>query len=149
MIETSVDAVRIRSPGTVAPDTTVTEAARLLCDPAVPALVVLEDGDVIGILTESDIVSLVAESDARPVVRTIMSTPVTTISPGATIRDAAETMRTAGVTQLPVVDDGVYRGLLSARTLAPYLSRRSLDIERRREPVRPSRSNRPKLPAGE
>ncbi|ELY81322.1 CBS domain-containing protein [Natrinema gari] len=136
MIRTTVESVDLRSPPPITPETPVTEAAHSLRRPPVSALPVLEDGSVVGIVTESDIVALVAETDERPATRTIMSAPVTTISPTATIADAAETMRTHGVKHLPVVSDGVYRGLLSARTLAPYLSRHRLEIEWQDEPMR-------------
>ncbi len=102
MIETTVESVDLRSPPTIAPETPVTEAAHSLRRPTVSALPVLEDESVVGIVTESDIVALVAETDDRPATRTIMSAPVTTISPTATISDAAETMRTHGVKHLPL-----------------------------------------------
>lgn len=136
MLETTVEAVEIRSPHPVAPEVSVTEAAQHLRRPEIPALVVLEDDAVIGIVTESDVVASVAETDEQPPVWAIMATPVTTIAPTATLREAAETMRTSGVKHLPVVADGIYRGLLSVQTLAPYLSRRQLEIERQDEPTR-------------
>ncbi|QCW02991.1 cyclic nucleotide-binding/CBS domain-containing protein [Natrinema pallidum] len=136
MIETTVESVDLRSPPPIAPETPVTEAARTLRRPPVSALPVLEDESVVGIVTESDIVALVAETAERPATRVIMSSPVTTVSPTATIADAAETMRTNGVKHLPVVSDGVYRGLLSVHTLAPYLPRHRLTIEWQDEPMR-------------
>lgn len=134
MICQTVATVELRSPPTLTPDTPVSEAAQHLRRPDVPAVVV-RDGDAItGTVTESDIVALVADAEtaSRPAVSEIASQPVT-IPPSTTLQDAAETMRTAGVAHL-VVDDGSYRGLLSAETLAPYLSRTQLEIERREEP---------------
>jgi len=110
MIETTVESVDVRSPPPLTTETPVSEAAQYLRRTDVPALTVLEDESVVGIVTESDIVALVAETDDRPAVREIMSAPVTTISPAATLTEAAETMRTNGVKQLPVVSDGIYRG---------------------------------------
>ncbi|MFA9417152.1 cyclic nucleotide-binding/CBS domain-containing protein [Natrinema sp. HArc-T2] len=136
MIELTVDAVRLHSPRTITTGTPVSEAARSLRRSDVSALPVLVDGTVVGIVTQSDIVSLVATTDDRPAVRMIMSSPVTTISPTATLSEAAKTMQAAGVKHLPVVDDGTYRGLLSVRTLAPYLSRHHLEIEPRDESMR-------------
>jgi len=136
MIELTVDAVRLRSPRTITTGTPVSEAAKSLRRTDVSALPVLVDGSVVGIVTRSDIVALVAETDDRPAVRMVMSSPVTTISPTATLSEAAETMRAAGVKHLPVVDDGSYRGLLSIRTLAPYLSRHHLEIEPHDESMR-------------
>lgn len=129
MIELTVDAVRLHSPRTITTGTPVSEAATSLRRADVSALPVVVDGSVVGIVTQSDIVALVAETDDRPTVRMVMSSPVTTISPTATLSDAAETMRTAGVKHLPVVDDGNYCGLLSVRTLVPYLSRHRLEIK--------------------
>ncbi|QCS41523.1 cyclic nucleotide-binding/CBS domain-containing protein [Natrinema versiforme] len=149
MIETTVESIDLRSPPRITSETPVTEAAHALRRPTVSALPVLEDESVVGIVTESDLVALVAETDERPATRAIMSAPVTTISPTATIAEAAETMRTDGVKHLPVVDDGVYRGLLSARTLAPYLSRHRLEIEWRDEPLRLEASEGRELTAGD
>ena len=135
MIEPTVDSVTLSPPPTIAPDTPVSEAAQTLRRTDVAALPVVADESVVGIVTESDIVALVAETDDRPAVRTIMSSPVTTISPAATLAEAAETMRAVGVKHLPVVDAGSYRGLLSARTLAPYLPRHRLEIEWHDDPL--------------
>ena len=135
MIETTVETVEFPSPRTIAPDAPLPEAARQLRRTDVAALVVLSDESVVGMVTESDIVALVAETDDRPAVREFMSTPVTMVSPSTTLSEAAETMRSAGVKHLPVVDDGVYCGLLSARTLAPYLPRHRLEIEWEDEPT--------------
>ena len=136
MIELTVDAVRLHSPRTITTGTPVSEAATYLRRSDVSALPVLVDGSVVGIVTQSDIVALVAETDDRPAVRMVMSSPVTTISPTTTLTAAAETMRTAGVKHLPVVDDGSYRGLLSIQTLAPYLSRHHLKVEPNDESMR-------------
>ena len=136
MIEILVDAIELRSPPSVAPDTPVSDAAKRLRRPRVHALPVLEDDTIVGVVTESDIVALVAETDEQPAVRAIVSTPPATILPTATIHDAAETMRTNGVKQLPVVDDDTYHGLLLADTLELYLSRHTLDIEWEGKPLR-------------
>ncbi|WP_435319241.1 CBS domain-containing protein [Haloarchaeobius sp. TZWSO28] len=133
MIATTVDTLRLHSLDTVTPETPVSDAAERLRCPSVPALTVIEDDTVVGTVTESDIVAMVATTDERKAVEAIMSMPVT-ISPDATLHDAADTMRATGVEHLPVVD-GTYCGLLSAETLAPYLSRRTLDFETREATV--------------
>ena len=135
MIETPIDTIEIQSPPSITPETAVCDAARHLRRPDVSALPVLEDEAIVGIVTESDIVAMVAETDAQPVVRELMSTPVTTIAATATIVEAAETMRANGIKQLPVLTDGTYYGICSVGSLAPYLSRRALDIEWQAEPL--------------
>ncbi|AGB39065.1 CBS domain-containing protein [Natronococcus occultus] len=136
MIEITVNSLGVRAPPTVSPDLPVSEAAQHLRRPAVPALVVQLDGQVVGIVTESDVVATVAETTEQPTVGEIMSTPVTTIEPTATLDTVIETMRGAGVKHLPVVRDGSYHGLLSADALSPYLSRGKLEIEWHGEPLR-------------
>ncbi|WP_439027140.1 CBS domain-containing protein [Haloarchaeobius sp. DT45] len=127
MIETTVETLRLRSHETITDDAPVSEAARRLGCPTIPALTVVDGDTVVGTVAESDIVAMVAATDERETVRSVMSMPVT-ISPTATLHDAADTMRATGVDYLPVVDD-TFRGLLSVETLAPYLSRRTLDFE--------------------
>lgn len=99
------------------------------------ALVVLEDETVIGIVTESDVVAFVAETLEPHPVATITSSPVSTISPGESVTTAIGTMRHEGVRHLPVVRGGIYCGLVSAATLAPYLSRRRLEIDWQDDPI--------------
>lgn len=135
MIETSVETVADSSARTIAPETPVSEAAEALRSPEVRALVVRDAETVVGIVTESDVVAMVAETDARPSVGEIMSSPVTTVSPGASVRDAARKMRSVGVRHLPLVDDGVYLGLVSAEALAPYLSRHNVEVEWTDDPM--------------
>ncbi|WP_114575395.1 cyclic nucleotide-binding/CBS domain-containing protein [Saliphagus sp. LR7] len=136
MYEQTVENVTVGLPPTVTPETPVSEAAEYLRGIRVPALPVLEGDTVVGMVTESDFAALVTETDDRPTVQTIMSAPAATISPFTTLGEAAATMRSAGVKHLPVISDGVYSGVLSAESLAPYLSRRRLDLERRNEPLR-------------
>lgn len=136
MLQTSVDSVVVRDAPTVTPETSVTDAATRLRDPAVPGLVVLDGPAVVGVVTESDLVAMVAETADRSAVSSIMTSPVTTTTPAATVTDAARTMQAAGVRLLPVVGDDEYVGLVSDRTLAPYVSRRHLDIDWRAEPKR-------------
>ena len=120
---------------TVRPDAPVADAAEALRCPDAPAVVVLDEERPVGIVTESDIVAMVAETERQPSVRSVMSAPVATVSPEETIVEAAERMRSRGVRHLPVVDGGTYCGMVSARTLGPYLSRRHFDIEWSDEPL--------------
>lgn len=150
MIELTVEDVPTDSARTVAPETSVTEAAQLLRNPAVSALVVLNDEDaVIGILTDSDFVALAAEGSGARSVNAVMSAPVVTISPTASITTAAERMRETGVKHLPVVENGTYRGLLSWTALLPYLPPRRLEIDWQREPLHVEPANERQASAGD
>jgi CBS domain-containing protein len=129
MIEIRIETLLTESPPLVSESTSATEAAKRLREPAVDALLVVDTTDsVVGVVTESDIVALVAEERTELPVSTFMSTPAVTTTPDVSVRTAADRMRETGVKHLPVVDDGVCRGLVSASDLAPYVSRRRLAI---------------------
>lgn len=122
---------------TVQPDCPIDEAAGILRDPAVPALVVRDSSDeVSGIVTESDVVAAVAEGASTHPVRCCMSSPVVTTQPTTPVGLAADRMRDAGVTILPVVEgDDTVHGLVTRDTLAPYVSRNRLEITWQAEPL--------------
>ena len=149
MIETPIHHVSTHTGRTVTPETPVSKAAQQLRDPDVPALVVLEDETVIGIVTESDIVAFVAETLEPHSVEAVMSSPVTTITPSESVTSAADVMQANGVTHLPVVERGTYQGLVSASTLAPYLSRHRLEIDWQDDPVRIDADDSRGIPAEE
>ncbi|KYH25074.1 inosine-5'-monophosphate dehydrogenase [Halalkalicoccus paucihalophilus] len=136
MIELAVEAVLTRSVPTLIPSTPVVEAAELLRDPGVSALIVLDDDAIAGIVTESDFVAYVAETASTSRIDSIMSAPVVTVTPETSITTAATLMRERGVRHLPVVNtDDTYCGLVSATTLALYLSPHSLEIDWDSEPL--------------
>ncbi|MDF9747616.1 CBS domain-containing protein [Natrinema salsiterrestre] len=90
---------------TASPDATVTEAATLLRAESVSSVIVVRDGDPAGILTEGDFATQLCErADLGHVaVRDVMSTPLTTIEPTASIVDAVDLLRTTDIEHLPVV----------------------------------------------
>ncbi|WP_089824822.1 CBS domain-containing protein [Halogranum amylolyticum] len=138
MIETRVETLLTASPPTISQTASATSAAERLRDPDTDALVVVDATDeVVGIVTGSDIVALVAEESTHLPVSAFMSGPPVTTTPETTVFAAADRMREAGVRQLPVVEDGECRGLLSASTLARYVSRRRLDITWQGDPFTP------------
>jgi len=134
-----VEAMTATAP-VVASDCPIPEAAELLRDPDVPALVVRDEPDAVtGIVTEADVVAAVAERAADRSVATIMSAPVVTVAPSTPVGLAADRMRTAGIARLPVVDDDEYLGLATRETLAPHVTRRRLDVSWEAEPLRVDR----------
>jgi CBS domain-containing protein len=135
MIDVPVSAVATQAAPTVSPHATTTEVARRLRHPDVHAVVVSDGDEVVGIATESDVVAVVAEAGGNPPVESFMSSPVVTVGPEAPIGLAADRMRDAGVTRLPVVDGGTYLGLVTGADVAPYLSRHRLDVDWNGEPL--------------
>jgi CBS domain-containing protein len=136
MIDVPVTTVLTDRAPVIQPNCSITSAATQLRDPAVPALVISDGhGGIDGIVTESDIVAAVAEDGVSNPVTECMSTPVVTVEPTTSVGLAADRMRDAGVSTVPVVDEE-YHGLVTREALAPYLSRKRLAITWDDEPLR-------------
>lgn len=114
----------LRRKGTVvwsaAPDETVLEAIRRMAEHGVGALLVLEDDDIVGLFSERDysrkVILQGLRSQDTPV-RTVMSSPVLTISPDATVRQGLSFMNEKSVRHLPVTDESGIVGVVSMRDL--------------------------------
>lgn len=93
---------------TVAPDTLVSEAARLLATHRIGALIALEaDGTIAGILSERDIVrglALQSEACLKARVRDLMTAAVLTCHEDDTVESLMQTMTARRIRHLPVVD---------------------------------------------
>ncbi len=101
------------------PDTTITEAARLMRRRNVGACLVTDGQRLAGIITERDMVGLLAEDeDPRhwPVSRA-MTRDVTVAPPDSDVLWAADTMRRLRVRHLPVGEGGFVAGVISLRDL--------------------------------
>lgn len=116
-----VEELMTRDPRTVNADDTVVEAARIMRDSDIGDVVVMDGGQVNGIVTDRDIVVRgVAEgrgSDAAQV-RDVCTTGVETIDPDASVDDALRLMREHDIRRLPVTRDGRPVGILSLGDLA-------------------------------
>lgn len=101
----------------VAADASVTEAVAAMCDRGVGSAVVSGgDGLPAGIVTERDVLRQFAAHGAglgALPVADIMSSPVRTTSPDATLNDVMKLMTDNRFRHLPVVDDGALVGILS------------------------------------
>jgi CBS domain-containing protein len=96
-------------------------AARTMRDGNVGDVVVLEKGQIQGILTDRDIVvrALAEGRDpARTTVGEICSRQITVLSPADPINDAVKVMREKAIRRLPVVEGGRPVGIVSLGDLA-------------------------------
>jgi CBS domain-containing protein len=90
-------------------------------DGSIGDVVVLEDGQVRGILTDWDIVVRVLAEGRDPAGTTvgeICSRELTTLSPTNAIADAVAVMRDKAIRRLPVVEGGRLVGMVSLGDLA-------------------------------
>jgi CBS domain-containing protein len=111
----------ITAPGS----TTVIEAARLMRENLVGAVMVVEDGRLAGVFTERDaLFRVIAEGrDVQTAQLTdVMTRNPQTIHPDKPFPDALHVMYEGGFRHVPVVEDGRPVGMISARdALGPEL----------------------------
>ena len=118
------------------PRASVAEAARLMADGKVGAvLVVVEDGSLAGIFTERDALFRVMARGLDPEktsLREVMTPDPLTVSPGETLGYALLQMHEHGFRHVPVVENGSPIGVVSARyALDPDLEEFAAEAERR------------------
>ena len=102
---------------TIAPDTRVGAAAHRLRLEHIGAIVITSEGlRIEGILSERDIVEGLTEHGAAVIdlpVSALMSRNVRTCKPDAEIRDVMRLMTLHRIRHVPVVENGVLRGIVS------------------------------------
>ena len=116
-----VEEIMTTNPRTVAVDDTVKDAAQLMRDSDIGDVIVVENGQVTGILTDRDIVvRAVAEGrDAESTsVSEICSSGIRAIEPDASVDDALRMMREEDIRRLPVAKNGRPVGIVSLGDLA-------------------------------
>ena len=103
-----------------APDDSVLDAIRRMAEYGVGALLVISDGQLVGFFSERDytrkvILEGLASRDTP--VEKVMSTPVISISPDATVQQGLSMMTEKHIRHLPVTDGSGVIGLVSIRDL--------------------------------
>jgi len=100
----------------VAPDTMVFDAIKLMAEAKVGALLVLEDEQLIGIVSERDYarkVILESRSSRETPVRDVMTNVVLTVTPEQSIDECLLLMSKHHIRHLPVAENGKPIGMLS------------------------------------
>jgi CBS domain-containing protein len=98
------------------PDQPVLDAIRMMADKYVGALLVMDGGQLVGIVSERDYarkVILKGRSSADTPVREIMTSSVLTVAPGDSVNHCMKLVTDKRVRHLPVVDGGKVIGVLS------------------------------------
>lgn len=98
---------------------TITDAAKMMEDTKIGAIVVTENNTPVGIVTDRDFAIKVVAHAYNPTtpVRMIMSSPLYSISPDESIRMIADFMYTRGIRKLPVIDNDKVIGIVTATDL--------------------------------
>jgi len=113
--------------------TSASEASKTMMERGVGYVVVVENGQLVGIVTERDLVEKVVAKEKEPSkvrLSDIMSSPVITVDPDFTLTAAAETMAKHRIRKLPVVRNGRLWGILTARDIAKHFREYEDRVER-------------------
>ena len=108
----------------VSPDTTVYAAIELMAQKNVGALVVVENGTLVGLLSERDYtrkITLRGKRSRETPVREIMSTNLTTVTPREPVENCLRMMTEKRIRHLPVVDGDMLRGIISIGDLVKWV----------------------------
>ena len=103
---------------------TINDAAKMMEDAKVGAIVVMEDNNPVGVVTDRDFAVKVcahAYSIAEPV-RKIMSSPLISITPDETVWMVADLMYTRGIRKIPVIDNDKVIGIITSTDLVNQLA---------------------------
>lgn len=109
----SVKGSLVRVTDTTAP---VREAVRTMVNANVGALVVLEEGTIVGMLTERDYLRRIVlhpHLNRDTPVGQVMSTPVVTVSPDTTLEDCLALMTQRRIRHTPVLANDTLVGIVS------------------------------------
>ena len=116
-----VEEVMTVAPMVVQTAAPVVDAAAIMREGDVGALVVLEEGRVAGIITDRDIVvRVVAEGrlPAKTTVGEVCSRDVASVESSEPVAEAVRLMRERNLRRLPVVEEGLPVGIVSLGDLA-------------------------------
>ena len=100
----------------VAPNTTVYQAIEIMAEKRIGALLVVDDGKLVGILSERDYarkVILKGRSEKDTCVHEIMTSPVIFVHPRNSVDECMKIITDSRIRHLPVVDDGKVIGIIS------------------------------------
>jgi CBS domain-containing protein len=118
---TTINEVMAHDPRMISPDDTVHDAARVMRDEDVGAVLLEQQGRLAGILTDRDIVVRSdAEGNDPDDVKAgdIATRDVEALTPDQSVQDAARFMREHNVRRVPVVQDGHPVGIVSIGDIA-------------------------------
>ena len=103
---------------------TIQDAAKMMDDAAIGAIVVLENGVVVGIITERDMTRRVI-AKGKPYtmgVKEVMSSPVVVVSPDDSVWDAAHLMKTRRIHRMPAVQNNMLVGMITTSDIVKLCS---------------------------
>lgn len=101
-----------------------TDAAKMMEDTDVGAVIILENGSPIGIVTDRDF-AIKITAHSYPIdtpVRRIMSTPLISVDSSSDVWEASDLMSARNVRKLPVIDDDKVVGIITSSDIVKYIA---------------------------
>jgi CBS domain-containing protein len=113
---------------TIEPEKSVFEAAELMTMKEVGDIIVVGVGMPKGIVTERDFVRRVIAKQRPPETKIsdVMTTPLITIDPEASLSEAAQKMINNRIRRLPVIEKNRVVGIITVSDFAKHVSKKSL-----------------------
>lgn len=103
---------------------TAVDAARKMSKHEIGCVIVVENGKPIGIVTESDFVRKIVANvkPASTPIKEVMSSPLISIEPDATIWELAEKLKIEGVHKIPIIEDNKIVGIVTTSDITRLCS---------------------------
>jgi CBS domain-containing protein len=124
----TVREIMTQNPVTLPRSASITEAAKRMRDDDIGDVIVMDDGDMCGLVTDRDIVVRAVAEGADPQftkVDEICTHELVTVAPDDSLQHTAQLMRERAVRRVPVVEGGRPVGIVSLGDLAIELDESS------------------------
>jgi len=115
----------VPEPGTLDASASAREAGERLSDPAVRAVLVCDDGQLVGVITRKTLVQEIVATGRDPretTVGSIAEPPLYTLDAGLGLDEAFRALEEHDLERVPVVEDGRLVGVLSRSVLRRRLA---------------------------
>ena len=110
---------------TVAPDVNVLDATKQMNQHRIGALLVVQDGQVLGMFTERDVLTrivAVSRDPASTKVREVMTTPVAYCTPESSLEECGDIFTARHIRHLPVLSDNELKGVITSGDVLAFES---------------------------
>ena len=112
----------------------IKDVADLMLSKSVGSVIILENSEPIGIVTEGDLIRRIIAQSKDPnktTAKEIMTQPLITIGPNASIGEVEEIMARHGIERLPVIEGGKLVGIIAEQELTEWHAKEYEKVKRK------------------